>query len=86
MEAGNMVEKGEWLFLYINLFATYEAIETISIEITNNDSKNKVFNIVYRLPDGSVIKRPADSTSSTKNGLTNGQTSTAKGQTDPTKE
>ena len=39
----------------------------------------------YRLPDGSVIKRQANSTSSTTNGPTNGHTSTTKGLTDPTK-
>ena len=63
----------------------YEAIERLSNEITNNEIKNKIFNINYRLPDGSVIKREANSTSSTTNGPTNGQTSTTKGLTDPTK-
>ena len=29
-----------------------EAIESFSIEIGNNESKNSIFNVVYRPPDG----------------------------------
>ena len=36
--------------LYINC----EAIESLSIEIRNNDGKNIIFNIVYRPPDGDL--------------------------------
>ena len=31
-----------------------EAIESLSIEIRNNDGKNIIFNIVYRPPDGDL--------------------------------
>ena len=31
-----------------------EAIESLSIEIRNNDGKNRIFNIVYRSPDGDL--------------------------------
>ena len=31
-----------------------EAIESLSIEITNNESKNIIFNVVYRPPDGDI--------------------------------
>ena len=38
-----------------DLRINYEAIKSLSIEITNNDSKSRIFDIVYCLPDGSVI-------------------------------
>ena len=56
----NIAEVGEYLFLCMNLFPTQnerslhncEAIESLSIEINNNDVNNIIFNIVYRPPDG----------------------------------
>ena len=37
-----------------NLYINCEAIESLSIEIRNNDGKNIIFNIVYRPPDGDL--------------------------------
>ena len=35
-----------------DLSINFEAIESLSIEITNDESKNIIFNVVYRPPDG----------------------------------
>ena len=37
-----------------NLCINCEAIESLLIEIRNNDGKNVIFNIVYRPPDGDL--------------------------------
>ena len=47
----------ESLFCYTkhnNLCTNYEAIESLSIEISNNDIKKIIFNIVYRPLDGDL--------------------------------
>ena len=38
----------------VNFCINCEAIENLSVEISNNDVKNIIFNIVYRPPDGDL--------------------------------
>ena len=42
------------LFVAQNETINCEVIESLSIEISNNDAKNIIFNIVYHPPDGDL--------------------------------